>query len=63
MKIKRFLRYMWQALRVILLVLIGLVLVGNIYLAAARNIFRQTNPTFFRFLLLCCTDGEYVARH
>lgn len=49
MKIKRFLRYMWQALRVILLVLIGLVLVGNIYLAAARNIFRQTNPTFFGF--------------
>ena len=49
MRIKRFLRYVWQILRIVLLVLIGLVLVGNIYLAAARNIFEQTNPTFFGF--------------
>ncbi len=49
MRIKRFLRYVWQTLRIVLLVLITLVLVGNIYLAAARNIFEQTNPTFFGF--------------
>ena len=46
MKIKRFLRY---ALRIVVLVLIGFVLIGNIYLVAARNIFGQTNPTFFGF--------------
>lgn len=49
MKFKRFLRYARQVLRMALLVLIGIVLVGNIYLAAARNIFGQSNPTFFGF--------------
>lgn len=49
MRIRRFLRYVWQTLRIVLLVLIGLVLVGNIYLVAAKNIFGQSNPTFFGF--------------
>lgn len=49
MRVKRFLRYVWQVLRIVLLVFIGIVLIGNIYIAAVTNIFKQTNPTFFGF--------------
>ena len=49
MRIKRFLRYVWQTLRIVLLALIGFVLIGNIYIAAAKNIFGRANPTFFGF--------------
>lgn len=49
MKIKRVLICVWQALRTVLFVLICLVLIGNIYIAAAKNIFGKTNPAFFGF--------------
>ncbi len=49
MKMNRFLRNAGKILRIVLLGVVGLVLVGNLYIAAAKNIFGQRNPTFFGF--------------
>ncbi len=49
MKGKRFLRCAGRVLRAAALFLITVLLVGNIYLLAAKNIFGQREPTFFGF--------------
>lgn len=49
MKIKRFLCCAGRVLRILVFVCVAAVLVGNLYIAAAKNIFGQSNPTFLGF--------------
>ena len=49
MRIKIIMKRILQALRILLFAVVALILVGNIYTAAAKNIFGQKNPTFFGY--------------
>ena len=49
MKIKRVFHYVWQVLRILIFVIVAVILIGNIYIAAAKSIFKKSNPTFLGF--------------
>ncbi len=58
MKSKRVLHCVGQALRILLLVFLGLVLIGNIYVAVARNFLGRKNPTVFGFTASVVLTGS-----
>lgn len=49
MKIKRVFHYVWQVLRISVFAIVAVILIGNIYIAAAKSIFKKSNPTFLGF--------------
>ncbi len=49
MRTERILRCVGRILRVTVLILITVPLIGNIYIAAAKNIFDRKDPSFFGF--------------
>lgn len=49
MKSKRIFHCVGQIIRILVFAVIAGILVGNIYIAAAKHIAGQTNPTFFGF--------------
>ena len=58
MRAKRLLRRVGQALRSLLIILIAIPLCGSLYIAAARNLFGQKNPTFFGFTASIVLTGS-----
>ena len=49
MPVKRLLRRVGQALRLLVFAAVTVILVANIYIAAAKGLFGQSSPTFFGF--------------
>ncbi len=52
------LRTIYQVLRAVIAVFICFALIGNIYIAAAKNLFGQKNSTFFGFSSLVVLTGS-----
>lgn len=47
--IKRFFRCVGQIVRISVFAVITVILVGNIYISAAKSVFKKADPTFFGF--------------
>ena len=58
MRAKRLLRRVGQALRSLLIILIAIPLCGSLYIAAAKHLFGQKNPTFFGFTASIVLTGS-----
>lgn len=63
MKTEKTLTVLRRVLKALILIIVGVILLANLYCLAAGRIFKVKAPTVVRLFLRRCADGQHERHH